>query len=607
MKKLLSFIPLIIALAIFVGCAQVSFDVSFVSDGEIIHTISTNGKETIAIPANPTKDGYIFAGWYWDKDSWQKPFTAGSLLNEPLSADMSVYAKWIPTDVANQNYNVIFNSMGGPQVEGQSVKYGNPATEPTVGEREGFVLVGWYKEADYVTKWSFTTDKITSDITLYAKWVSTSDKEGSSIISLEGFTQNEKTFEADFDNSIKTVKIAELIKVSSNATYVVSTDIEGKDVIPSATVSLNVGENVFYILVTSGSGSSKTQYTVILNRKTPPTVTITLDTNGGKMSDSQKNELYVEIGKAIANLPRPTKAGNDFLGWFKNGDENERVTGQTIAEENMTLVALWQKAEPKNIAFSAFKVPTYSGEIFGTTSLGELYDGNLTARSVCPKNGEASIYFEAKSEEGAFVSQFKVVGVGKLAYILKATFIDNTEKEIGVGTVGAGNVFAINDTVKKIEIYFPISYDGYDALSEVIAYDIPKEEFVQGDTAYKYFNVPTISGPCYNGGGLALFDGEIGSNFEGVGVVHPTGEGPVTITITSKNKEGIYIEKLEIMGYGGTPYTLSITYADGSSKDVREGNFANNTFVIEGIVTQIEISVNTYEGEYYYFSEIIAK
>ena len=130
---------------------------------------------------------------------------------------------------------------------------------------------------------------------------------------------------------------------------------------------------------------------------------------------------------------------------------------------------------------------------------------------------------------------------------------------------------------------------------------------MQGDTAYKYFNIPTISGPCYNGGGLALFDGEIGSNFEGVGVVHPTGEGPVTITITSKNKEGIYIEKLEIMGYGGTPYTLSITYADGSSKDVREGNFANNTFVIEGIVTQIEISVNTYEGEYYYFSEIIAK
>ena len=51
------------------------------------------------MPENPTKDDYDFDGWYWDKDSWQTPFTANSLLDAPLSSDMNVYCKWKPKTV----------------------------------------------------------------------------------------------------------------------------------------------------------------------------------------------------------------------------------------------------------------------------------------------------------------------------------------------------------------------------------------------------------------------------------------------------------------------------------------------------------------------------
>ena len=74
--------------------SNVDFKVNFVVDGEIYSTLSTSGEEIISIPQNPTKDGYEFDGWYWDEGKWQKPFTANSLLNEPISSDMSVYAKW---------------------------------------------------------------------------------------------------------------------------------------------------------------------------------------------------------------------------------------------------------------------------------------------------------------------------------------------------------------------------------------------------------------------------------------------------------------------------------------------------------------------------------
>ena len=78
------------------ACGKVDFKVNFVVDGEVYATLNTNGEEVIKMPENPTKDDYVFDGWYWDKDTWQTPFTANSLLDAPLSSDMSVYCKWKP-------------------------------------------------------------------------------------------------------------------------------------------------------------------------------------------------------------------------------------------------------------------------------------------------------------------------------------------------------------------------------------------------------------------------------------------------------------------------------------------------------------------------------
>ncbi len=46
------------------------------------------------MPDDPTKEGYIFSGWYWDNDTFDQPFSANSLLDTPLSSDITIYAKW---------------------------------------------------------------------------------------------------------------------------------------------------------------------------------------------------------------------------------------------------------------------------------------------------------------------------------------------------------------------------------------------------------------------------------------------------------------------------------------------------------------------------------
>ncbi|MDE6061000.1 MAG: leucine-rich repeat protein [Clostridia bacterium] len=73
---------------------KIKFKVTFDVDGVSYYEINTQGTEVLQMPENPTKDGYIFDGWYWDKDAWTRPFTANSLLNEPLKEDMRIYAKW---------------------------------------------------------------------------------------------------------------------------------------------------------------------------------------------------------------------------------------------------------------------------------------------------------------------------------------------------------------------------------------------------------------------------------------------------------------------------------------------------------------------------------
>ncbi|MBR2443803.1 MAG: leucine-rich repeat protein [Clostridia bacterium] len=170
-KVLLILLSLLMLVCVFAGCGgTIEINVNFVVDGEVYDTITTTGNETIKMPENPTKAGYVFDGWYWDNDTFQKPFTANSLLNQELSGDMSVYAKWISEELVDSTYTVTFNSMGGSEVFSQSVKYSSLVAEPEDPTKDGYIFVGWYKLADYSEKWLFDTDTVTKDITLYAKW-----------------------------------------------------------------------------------------------------------------------------------------------------------------------------------------------------------------------------------------------------------------------------------------------------------------------------------------------------------------------------------------------------------------------------------------------------
>jgi len=90
---------------------------------------------------------------------------------DPLAGETEDLRKQGPKFIPS--YEVKFNSMGGTDIPGQTVKLGEPVNLPgNDPTRVGYSFLGWYKDPDPESTdlWLFAEDKVTKPITLYARW-----------------------------------------------------------------------------------------------------------------------------------------------------------------------------------------------------------------------------------------------------------------------------------------------------------------------------------------------------------------------------------------------------------------------------------------------------
>jgi hypothetical protein len=139
---------------------------------------------SVTKPDDPTKDGYTFDAWYSDPGLTQ-PYDFGeqSLAKSATETSthgaytMVLYAKWLT------NYTVTFDGMTSPNTPPapQVVPEGFVATDPggmpnftTQPYNYTWTFAGWYtikSPTPFDPQFDFANTPITSDITLYAKWV----------------------------------------------------------------------------------------------------------------------------------------------------------------------------------------------------------------------------------------------------------------------------------------------------------------------------------------------------------------------------------------------------------------------------------------------------
>ncbi len=206
-RKFTSLAVLLLMLLLAVGALTACFSavnnltLSFVVDGKKYATIETTGNESIAIPDDPEMKGYTFEGWYWDKDTWNQPFTANSLLNAPISSNMSIYAKFDAID-----YALTYEADGGT--------HGNPASYTvedsltlSAAEKRGYTFLGWYSDKDYTTKVEGISAGSVGAVSLYAKF-----EVDTYTVSYENTKDAENSNPASYNVNTDTITLSDLSK-----------------------------------------------------------------------------------------------------------------------------------------------------------------------------------------------------------------------------------------------------------------------------------------------------------------------------------------------------------------------------------------------------------
>ena len=131
------------------------FTVTFESAGgsPVAAAVVKDGAK-VTKPADPTKTGYTFKGWF-DGDDKEYDF------EKAVTADITLNAKW-----EVMTYTVTFNSDNGSPVAAAKVNHGAKVPKPADPTKTGYTFKGWFigdKEYDFETS-------VTDNITLKAKW-----------------------------------------------------------------------------------------------------------------------------------------------------------------------------------------------------------------------------------------------------------------------------------------------------------------------------------------------------------------------------------------------------------------------------------------------------
>ena len=279
---------------------------TYIADNNIVFGNTAVSGSTLI--KNPTKEHYIFKGWYTAENGGEKYES-----NKKYSGNLELYARW-----EAQKEQVTFNGNGGT-ISGSSTKevaYGTAYGTLPTATRTGHTFLGWYTASENGKKVDSTT--ICQDTgMLYAHW-----KKSVYTVNLDA-------------NGGKTNAVSKT--VTYGEVYGTFPDVER----PGYT---------FKGWYTEKSGGNKVDAKSIVNiaknhtlyaQWVPLSYELEFDANGGTIEGNTKQEgLYNTV---YGKLPEAKKDGYTFLGWFTAKTGGSQITASTLCTGNLTVYAHWEK------------------------------------------------------------------------------------------------------------------------------------------------------------------------------------------------------------------------------------------------------------------------
>lgn len=124
--------------------------------------------DVIEAPADPTRKGYEFVGWYTDEKG-KELFNVSA----PLTGSMTVYAVWQSQSesTGERVYTYMLNYDDLGVYETQTFTSTRRIKAPDNPVRPGYYFAGWYKDAEGTQPYDFANERSTQSTTLFAKWL----------------------------------------------------------------------------------------------------------------------------------------------------------------------------------------------------------------------------------------------------------------------------------------------------------------------------------------------------------------------------------------------------------------------------------------------------
>ena len=331
--------------------------------GSAIEDIYTDVNVAITLPAEPVKEGYVFAGWYKEQELYSK-FTGESGVTESTT----VYAKWLKELTITYKYG---NEVVGTDDAVEDDVYSAATPKDFVA-----LVIGWYTDSELTNEFAKNT-VLKDDVTLYAKvanfapvgvlsaivngdsssygWTFDAAKDtftssnkgvGNSMAILE-LTFAKESFTA-FSYVVNSESNYDFLQILVNGTSVYSSKVSGKnaqDITGAFSYTFKTGDVLKIQYSKDSSGNQGSDCAVLSNfviNDGVPAATVTFNYQDEAVEnvvvDAELNALISGIEGFASYAPADT-ADRKFGGWYYDAECTKPLGDKDAVTSSVVLYA----------------------------------------------------------------------------------------------------------------------------------------------------------------------------------------------------------------------------------------------------------------------------
>ena len=341
------------------------------ADGNNVMQGQTDSNGIARQPLAPTRDGYVFAGWYYHSNG-----TDPVDFNQPIvdgGKNVTLFAAWTPAK-QDKTVEILYVANGGTFFDGNDTMQGVTDTDgiarlPLQPTREGYDFLGWSYDRDGNDPVDFTKAIVAGSghATVYAQWKQNNEKTVLYVANGGAFADGNETMEGVTDSD--GVARQPLAPTREGYTFTGWTyDAAGTEPVDFTKPIPGGGQHVTFFA----------QWAELANNEKD----VLYVANGGVFADGNETLQGVTDGDGVARQPlAPTREGYTFAGWTYDRDGNDPVDFSKPlvgGGDHATLFAQWNMVVEDN-----------SIDVLYVANGGTFFDGSDALQGVTDGDGVA--------------------------------------------------------------------------------------------------------------------------------------------------------------------------------------------------------------------------